>query len=172
LARALQVVDGLLAFARTGARPEPGARARVRPTIEGVLEELRAIADEGQVDLRVEAPEDAVVACNPGILSSIVGNLVGNAVKFIGNGSTRRVTLRVRSETSAIRIEVEDTGPGLTQEERLCIFEPFVRTRSDIPGIGLGLATVRRLVEGHDGSVGVEAAPGGGCLFWVALPQA
>jgi signal transduction histidine kinase len=71
-----------------------------------------------------------------------------------------------------VRIEVEDTGPGLAPgfEERA--FEPYVQAthRKKTSGIGLGLATVKRMTQAHAGRVGVVSRPGVGCTFWVELP--
>jgi signal transduction histidine kinase len=70
-------------------------------------------------------------------------------------------------------VEVEDTGPGLEPAEEAVVFEPLVRAaRPDVPGIGLGLATVRRLATAHRGSTGVRSRPGEGSLFWFELPKA
>ena len=66
---------------------------------------------------------------------------------------------------------MEDTGPGLSPELVKQAFDPYVRgTRTTEPGLGLGLATVRRLVDGHDGRYGVSSQLGEGALFWFELP--
>jgi signal transduction histidine kinase len=71
------------------------------------------------------------------------------------------------------RLEVQDSGPGIPDEMRMKIFDPYVRAaQSGIPGLGLGLATVRRLAEAHGGAVGVDSRPGQGSLFWIELPLA
>ena len=69
------------------------------------------------------------------------------------------------------RLEVEDTGPGIPPEAQQTIFEPFVRVSpAKAAGTGLGLATVKRLVEAHGGRLGVQSKPDAGSLFWVELP--
>ncbi len=177
LARALRstrrmssVVDGLLAFTRAAARPEPGARADVATVIDAVLEESRAAAEERAVELAVAPFPSLAVACAPPILGVILGNLVGNAVKFIGERPIRRVTVRVRDEGALARIEVEDTGPGLPADAA-DLWKPLVRGRTAAPGIGLGLATVRRLAEAHGGRAGARSSAAGS-TFWVTLPKA
>jgi two-component system sensor histidine kinase HydH len=70
------------------------------------------------------------------------------------------------------RIEVEDTGPGILSEIEATLFEPFVRgPHENVNGTGLGLATVKRLVESHRGRVGVQSQLGVGTLFWAELPR-
>jgi signal transduction histidine kinase len=173
LRRVGQLVDGLLLFAAAGkVRPGRGG-AKVDDVIAGVSEEMRPAAEEKEIELRVERSEGLEVACDPGVLVSLVSNLLGNAIKHMGDAPVRLVELRVRSTPRSVRIEVADTGPGTPPEVRRKIFEPYVRaTTSTVPGIGLGLATVRRLAEAHGGTVGVDANPGGGSVFWFQLPRA
>jgi signal transduction histidine kinase len=104
---------------------------------------------------------------------SVVSNLVGNAIKYIGDGPERRILVRTSTWRGDVRIEVRDTGPGLPSGFESAAFEPYVRGSNDNrSGLGLGLATVKRIVESHGGAVGVESQPGKGCLFRVDLPQA
>jgi signal transduction histidine kinase len=173
LARVRRIVDGLLGFARAGAAPEPGARAEVLPVVTGLVEELSPFAAEQSAALRVDAPPGYAVACTPGVLLSLLGNLMRNAVKYLGSSARREVTLKVRPRRSNVLFEVEDTGPGVPAKVVARAFEPYVRGANDkVPGIGLGLATVKRLAESHGGSVGLRANPGGGAVFWFELPGA
>lgn len=71
-----------------------------------------------------------------------------------------------------VRFEVEDTGPGLPPGLEPLVFEPYVRGHKTGAGIGLGLATVRRITEAHGGEVGVFANKERGCTFWFELPCA
>jgi signal transduction histidine kinase len=97
---------------------------------------------------------------------------VRNAIKYMGDAPVRRVTVRSFARRRAVRIEVADTGPGLPPEAASRVFEPYVRaTATSGGGFGLGLATVRRLVEAHRGRVGVDSGPTG-ATFWVELPSA
>lgn len=169
------VIDGLLDFAISGARPEPGARAELALAVDEVAAELRSALETNGVVLAVDAFEPVTVACSPAALSSIVGNLVRNAAKFVVDGSSaaHRVTVRAAMTTSVVRVAVEDTGPGLPLGLERAVFEPFVRARETRQaGTGLGLATVKRLVEAYGGQVGVVSRPGHGATFWFELPRA
>ncbi|HEY7957949.1 MAG TPA: HAMP domain-containing sensor histidine kinase [Polyangia bacterium] len=177
LKRVRRVVDGLLGFARAGAGPEPGARARVREVVTDVVAGCQPAAEEARVALTAESgavlsSEKAEVACSPGVLTSLLMNLIGNALKYMDEVKERRVTVRVLDRGHALRFEVEDTGPGLPPELGARVFQPYVRASQEQPGLGLGLATVMRLAQGHGGRVGVEATPGHGCRFWFELPRA
>lgn len=175
LKRSQRLVDGVLDFARSGARPAPGERASLRDAIDGVIEEVRGEKTSSQVLIVVQpCDDDVVVPCSPGILASVVSNLVHNAVKYAGDGegSDRRVSIRVSPGDDDVRVEVEDNGRGLSPEVAQHVFEPYFRAPdNEKVGLGLGLATVKRFVEAHGGSVGVRPAPHRGCVFWFRLPR-
>ncbi len=101
----------------------------------------------------------------------VLNNLVANAVKYTLRG---RIELRAhRPQNGLIRLEVADTGPGLSADELSKAFEPFervARTGAGVPGAGLGLALSRRLAALMGGSLGAESAPGVGSRFWMDLP--
>ena len=172
LARARLLIDDLFAFAQAGARPVPGVIAVVPEVVDGVVEELRVPAAERGITLQVDQPSEPVaVRCASGVLASLLSNLLRNAIKHMGQSQRRRVDLRIAPRHDRVRFEVEDTGPGLAPELIPTAFDPYVRGRGTAePGLGLGLATVRRLVEGHDGRYGVWSRPGAGALFWFELP--
>jgi signal transduction histidine kinase len=175
-ARALQrvrsLVDSLLEFARAGALPAQGETADVREGIQGVLECVESEAARAGTEVELEPCPDRRVACAPGVLTSLVQNLVRNAIKYMGDSTIRRVSVRVRDTGRFVRVEVEDTGPGVPAEIRSRIFEPFVRGTSAASGAGLGLATVKRFVEAYGGRLGCQSAPGTGSVFWFELPRA
>jgi signal transduction histidine kinase len=174
LQRVVDIVDALFRFASAGA-PDPDARANVRDAIRGVLQDVEEMAGDRRVHLRVDEDRfpDVEVACAPGTLVSIVSNLVRNAIKYIGDGPIRDVTVRVGESEATVRVEVEDTGPGIPESLKTVVFEPYVRgRRNGAEGLGLGLATVKRLVQAHTGAAGVESRVSGGSLFWFELPTA
>jgi signal transduction histidine kinase len=173
LKRAQRLVDGVFDFARAGGvRPANGGQADLREALDGVFDEVRS--DEGtSAVLTAEPFVDVAVACSPGVLTSVLSNLVRNAVKYMRERPEQKVTVRVAQAGGRVHVEVEDTGPGLAAglEERL--FEPYVRgPETGTPGLGLGLSTVRRFVEAHGGAVGVRSAADRGCTFWFELPAA
>jgi signal transduction histidine kinase len=175
LQRVAQIVDGLLVFAVAG-RPPPESqvvRSNVREVLEGIVEDARRLADEKGILIDYVPPNAAMlVSCSPGVLVSMASNFVTNAIKYIGDAPIKRIMICARDVGRAVRVEVSDTGPGIVPELRMRLFDPYVRgADSTIPGLGLGLATVRRLAEAHGGCVGVQANPEGGSLFWFELPK-
>src|SRR5262245_381576 len=172
LARARLLIDDLFAFAQAGARPVPGVIAVVPEVVDGVVEELRVPAMERGITIEVDQPAAPVaVRCASGVLASLLSNLLRNAIKHMGQSPRRHIDVRIAERHDRIRFEVQDTGPGLSPELIPTAFDPYVRGAGTAePGLGLGLATVRRLVEGHDGRYGVSSRPGEGALFWFELP--
>jgi signal transduction histidine kinase len=104
-------------------------------------------------------------------VKEIVQNLVSNALKFAREGE---VSVRTGREGSALRIDVRDSGPGISPAAQARIFDMFERVDADgdefLPGAGLGLFIVRSLVGLLGGTIGVESAPGSGTCFTVRLP--
>jgi two-component system, NtrC family, nitrogen regulation sensor histidine kinase NtrY len=94
------------------------------------------------------------------------GNLVLNAIDAMKQGGTLGVRTAVHSNW--VRIEVSDTGEGLTNEECQRLFTPYYTTKQH--GTGLGLAIVQSVVSDHHGQIAVESAPGKGATFLVDLP--
>lgn len=170
LNRAEAMIEALFEFARAGAAPEPGARTRVAPVVEDLVSELRPTAAEAGVALEVEPFPDCEVACRPGALACLLANLVRNALKYMEGSATRRIAVRVLPRDDRVRVEVEDGGPGIPPDLVGAVFEPYVRGKTERPGLGLGLATVKKLAEGHGGAVGVRSRLGEGTLFWFELP--
>jgi nitrogen-specific signal transduction histidine kinase len=170
--RAHSITAGLLDFARAGARPQPGARADAGQVVESVVSDLSRDADAAGVSLVEEPMARCLVACDEGVLIAMVSNLVLNAIKFIGDRPIRRVVVRAIDRADRLRLEVEDTGPGVDLDIAPRLFEPYVRGTNTKPGLGLGLATVKRLADGHGGATGVSSCPDQGATFWFELPKA
>ena len=166
----VNLVADLLEFARSGAGHDPNARSGVRAVLDDVLSELEPTAAGLGISLDVEPFEDFEAACGEGVLASILGNLIRNAVAHMGDATTRKILVRVDSAcTARIRIEIEDTGPGIREEDLERVFQPYARG-CKTGGLGLGLATVQRLVNSHGGTIAARARAGGGTIFTVALP--
>ncbi len=173
IAHTAGVVEALLDFARAGAQPAPGATAAPADVAEEIATLMRARAAQVGADVQVRAACRARVACSAGMLSSALGNLVGNALTYVEGAAERRVTIAVEAADDDVRIAVADTGPGLPPGfDPATLFQPYVRgPQARGRGLGLGLSTVSRIVEAHGGRVGVESSAAG-CCFWLTLPRA
>jgi signal transduction histidine kinase len=104
-------------------------------------------------------------------LEQVVLNLMTNATKFTPKGGN--ITLRARKQDTGLVIEVQDTGIGIAKEEQTRLFKPYSRLSADRqrhPGLGLGLALAKQVVELHGGKIWVESEPGKGSTFSFSLP--
>ncbi|MHB1844178.1 MAG: sensor histidine kinase, partial [Deltaproteobacteria bacterium] len=178
IGRVQQIVEGLLAFARAGARVDRSASASVPELLERLVPgELLPQATAAGIELTVDRCAACEVACGPGILAVLLTNLVRNAIKFMDGAARREIQLRIAERGRVVRFEIHDSGPGMPDGFERYAFDPYTRGRNATqpgadPGLGLGLATVRRLVEAHGGAVGLGRSPLGGLLAWLELPRA
>ncbi|MCU1601155.1 MAG: integral rane sensor signal transduction histidine kinase [Frankiales bacterium] len=109
---------------------------------------------------------------DPEMVREVLDNLVGNALKHTPDLTP--VVLSARVEGDQVRFDVRDQGPGIPETEQASLFERWTRTDSSrsrqLPGFGLGLSIVKRLVTAHGGSLGVSSRSGEGATFWVTFP--
>lgn len=140
--------------------------------------DLSAMAEEVVTELRERDPARHVdVQIQPGLharadaalLRIALENLLNNAWKFTSRAQNARI--EVGRETDG-RFFVRDNGAGFAPEQAARLFEPFVRLHDagKFPGTGIGLATVRRVLNRHGGAVGANGAPNRGAYFWFSLP--
>jgi two-component system OmpR family sensor kinase len=167
--RAVGLIEGLLAFSRAGASATHGS-ASMHATVDLVAEELQSLATSVDATLETDV-EDAQVDCAPGLLQLVLSNLCSNALKFLRGCNERSVFILTRVQEPYCLLEVRDTGPGIPADAMDRIFEPFYRVPgTSAPGTGIGLATVRRVVDAHDGRISAESKLGSGSCFRVWLP--
>ena len=134
-------------------------------------ETFRPLAEKRSIQLEAIPPEDGVaVRADPLRVSQIVGNIVGNAIKFTPEQGS--VTIRSAADGNHVAFHITDTGPGISPADIDHLFENFWQMRNDHRGIGLGLPIARGLVEAHGGKIWCESAPGRGSTFSFTLPRA
>jgi signal transduction histidine kinase len=170
--RAVNLIEGLLSFARSGAKPLAGARCEVARVFADLRSPLGAVADEERAMLTLEAAPALHAAAAEVVLSSIVTNLTRNALLYLGDSEKRAVVVKASADRDEVLIEVADTGPGIPPDVLPRLFQPFQRGTDRAGGHGLGLAIVKRLAEAHGGRVLVRSDVGLGTTFWVRLPRA
>jgi two-component system, OmpR family, sensor histidine kinase SenX3 len=174
MVRLSAMIEQVLEFARARGKKLSGSEAvdlgAVASDAVQALEPLVAEAG-GRIELRPEDDVPTLVKGDAEALGRAVRNLVGNALKHSGEGP--QITVSTSTTASEAMVSVSDRGPGIPIEERAHLTEPFFRGSraidQQIPGSGLGLSIVQRIVEDHDGRLLVESADGGGSRFTICL---
>ena len=118
----------------------------------------------------VHAPAQLpAVQADRGRIAQVLGNLLGNALKFTPSGG--HVELRGKQAGSDVLFEVSDSGPGIPHDQQPHLFDRFWQARrGDGRGVGLGLAISKGIVEAHKGHIWVESEPGRGSRFYFVIP--
>ena len=144
----------------------------LREIVDEAAESVELPVSERGQRLEVSVPDDCQVLADRQYMRQVLTNLLANASKY----SPEKTAIRVSAERvgEEIRLAVEDNGPGIAREQLAGLFERFYRIRhnNDEPGVGLGLAIAKGIVEAHRGHIGVESEVGKGTKVWFTLPAA
>jgi signal transduction histidine kinase len=171
--RMTAMIADLLDYARLGGASPRRGELDLAEIVGAVLEDLHAaIASSGA---RVAVDARVSVVGDPTLVRAVLQNLVANAIKFSSaSGVAPYVEITaVALKSGAVRITVDDNGPGVPEQQRDRVFA--LMERGDVPdveGLGIGLSTCRRIVDAHGGHIGIDDAPIGGARVWVVLPGA
>jgi len=141
----------------------------VEEVVGGALKAIQPALDNKRVEVTLP-PDLPLVEFDATLIERVLYNLLENAGKYTPAGSVVRIAAEVYG--GQVLISVADNGPGVPQSQRDAIFEKFTRgsRESATPGVGLGLAISRAIVEAHGGKIWVEDNPGSGARFCFTLP--
>jgi two-component system, OmpR family, phosphate regulon sensor histidine kinase PhoR len=164
LVRALLV----LARAQTGQERLVGERVELGPLL---TELVGAVTRSERVEVHLEDPGELAVIASPGLLEQALANVIGNAVRYTGEG--RVVVSASAADEDLVVVQVRDTGPGIPKEDQERVFERFYRAdRQSREGFGLGLPIARRAVEVLGGELELESNVGTGTTVRIRLRRA
>lgn len=163
------LIQDLLSYSRVGTRgkrPQPTACAEV---LAEVLRDLEPAIEESGAEITVGTLP--TVLADRTQLGQVLRNLVGNALKFRGEGPPR-VEVSARRAGDRWALQVSDQGPGIDPAYHERVFEVFQRLHApgELPGTGIGLAIVKKIVERHGGEIRLDSALGEGARFTFTLP--
>ncbi len=168
-----RMIQDVLAHAKTGGGRPRRASTDLEEVTDRVLLDLSPLIRQTRAAIQVgDLP---TVPGDPGLLYSVVLNLVSNSLKFTHPGVAPRIHLTAEQRGACWRVTVTDNGIGVPDGREHAVFLPYMRGHDgdgDAPreGYGIGLATVHRIVTAHGGRVGMERRPAGGSSVWFELP--
>jgi two-component system NtrC family sensor kinase len=161
------IVRNLLSFARQ--QEGKLAEQRLGAVVERALLIVHHHLELANINLEQKLTEDDEAVCDGGQIQQALVALLVNAVEAMPDGGT--LTVKLTSDPDTVELSVRDTGVGIPEEVRPHIFEPFVSTKGDTKGVGLGLAVVYGIVHRHGGDITVESDVGRGTCFRLTLPR-
>lgn len=172
-ARLSALIEDMLAHARIEQQARNLQAVDVRAAVQAMLSEKHAEMPDGRVEIRIDLPE-AKVAADPLVFTQVLRNLVDNAFKYSARAEPPRIDIGGRLLGGNCRLWVRDNGVGFDMAYHDQIFEIFRRlhTYDEFPGSGVGLALVKKAMEGMNGRVWAESRPGDGATFFLELPVA
>jgi len=167
LTRSTRLVRNLLDFARQSAPAL--VETDINEIINRVLEMTAHSAKLSKVEVINDLdPSLPKLTADPGQLQQVFTNLVVNAIQAMPEGG--KLTLRTSSADGQLKIEVQDTGYGISPENMRKLFTPFFSTKKEVKGVGLGLAVSYGIIQRHRGKIEVQSVEGKGTTFTVYLP--
>jgi signal transduction histidine kinase len=173
--RLSRLIENVLDFSRIqkGRKKYTFSLGDINGCIAGVVEMMTPYAAQNGFSIKTEFGKLGQRAFDRDAVTQIVVNLLDNAIKYARNAKDRTITVRTKSDSQFILLEVEDHGPGVPHRLKYKVFEEFYRTGSEATrettGTGLGLALVKKFAQAHNGFVEIITAKPSGAIFRVAL---
>ncbi|GGO29598.1 PAS domain-containing sensor histidine kinase [Deinococcus humi] len=165
------LIDGMLMLSRAGRQDFHPRMVALGPLIRQAQQDAQLEFPEQDIDVQVQA--GVAVWGDETLLQQVMSNLISNAVKYSTGRDVSEVAVRVNETETEWMITVQDNGVGFDSEYSGKLFGIFQRlhTQDAFPGVGVGLATVRRIVLKHGGRVFADGKVGQGASFGLALPK-
>jgi two-component system phosphate regulon sensor histidine kinase PhoR len=164
-----KLIEKFLEFARLDMRMLTPLRSaiQVEAACQEVINLLLPLAEAKGMELKAEFPREMlIVSADPILFRRVLENLLENAIKYSPPATS--VVLRAERQDGEVRFAVQDQGPGIPPEDLPHLFEFFFRGAKvgEVGGFGLGLATVKRIIDAHEGRIWVDSRPGQGATFY------
>jgi len=140
--------------------------------VQNVANEYSTLFSKKMIDLELQVPDDLpMVVCDEKRIRQVIKNILNNALKWSPDGCI--LHLKVHLNADHITTEIHDCGPGVSDEKKKTIFDPYYKREEDRPnlsGLGLGLSISKVIVEAHSGTIWVDDRNGGGSVFSFTIP--
>jgi signal transduction histidine kinase len=162
------LIERLLSYARIGAGKVKLISCDCESVLHYVRQALRMQMEEAEAQLTSD-PLPTLHA-DPSLMAELLQNLIENSIKYRGS-SPPRIHLSATATAEGWRLSVRDSGVGMTPEQCTHIFDRFYQGAAGSNGVGIGLATCKRIVERHGGRIEVQSEPGRGATFSFVIPD-
>jgi signal transduction histidine kinase len=165
------MISALLTLSRVSRNPLRLEEVNIKNLAEDVLEELEKTQPEHRVQTSIQA--DFSIRADPDLIRLLIQNLLSNAWKYTTLVPDPHIRLTASRQEGENMICIEDNGIGFPMDRADKLFEPFQRLvdEESYPGLGIGLATARKIVQRHGGKIWAESEPGKGARFYFTLPE-
>lgn len=166
------LIFDLINLARVASQPPQYQNVDLSELASNVVSELAKAEPTRHVDVHIQ--QDVSVLGDPGLLRAVMENLLGNAWKFTSKCANPRIEFCKEAVNSSQEFVVRDNGAGFEMAYARKLFQPFHRlhTNADFPGTGIGLATVKRIIERHGGTIRAESVVNQGTAIRFTLHSA
>ena len=163
-------LEDLLDLSRVGRASNPAECFSLTALCTESVQILQGLIEFSDAEI-IFLPDMPEVFADRVRVGEAITNLVENGIKFSSRDRRARVEISAETHENRVLCRVQDNGPGIEPEYRERVFELFDRLDTDVPGTGIGLALVKRIVEIHGGTIWIDAAENGqGCCFCFTLP--
>lgn len=171
--RMTEMIDQLLLLAKLRDVETTAVSVDLLPILFSVKSRCEIQIQKSNIQLEIQQTWPPVLG-HPLWIEEIIANLVGNAIKYMGQDNpSPSIIIRGEDQDAQVIVYIEDNGLGINPENQINLFDMFTRYhQEEAPGTGLGLPIVKRIVTKLGGKVGVESAVGKGSAFWFTLPTA
>jgi len=165
------MIDGLLRLATLRHSNEAVEPVEMEPVMQAAISRFDPSIQEHNVSIQIAPFTPPALGYGPWI-EEVWANLISNAIKYTAPYTpTPHLMMCGYLLDDNVRYEVQDNGPGISEEDQLRLFEMFTRFNTQVSGHGLGLSIVQRIVTKLGGTVGADSIPGAGSTFWFTLPR-
>lgn len=142
----------------------------ITEVLDGIIARYKGISKQSDYDIQFTPDEDIIVKCDVIKIQQVIYNLINNAINY--TGKDKKVFVRQINKENCVRIEVSDTGEGISKDKIRLIFDKYYRSENhkrEVVGTGLGLSIVKAILKKHRYNFGVYSMIGKGSTFWFEI---
>ncbi len=170
--RLAQLVNDILDLSKLedGSQKLNYSEFSITEVMDGIIARYKGISKQSDYHIHFQPDKDIIVSCDVIKIQQVIYNLINNAINYTGDD--KQVFVRQINKPDCVRIEVSDTGDGISQDKISLIFDKYYRSENhkrEVVGTGLGLSIVKAILKKHGYNFGVYSVLGKGSTFWFEI---